>query len=301
MTTEAANANGVSSATATDNDFLTEGDKVKITAEVEPAGSRYDYAPSPRTRVPVALLPGLFASEWIWDSTSARLRAEGFGVIRLLDPLAAHDWGPGRIEQLRSNLCAALDEHAVERCTLCGNSLGGLVALDFARHYPERADALVVSGAPGLEPEINLGIGTPRQVSREFVLRLAEKLFHDPGCVTEDMIRRTADVLSDRHRVVNVVRALRASREYPIQDVLPKIRCPVLLLWGENDRVTPVEYWKPWSSALDTLHLQAIPHCGHSPMIERPQVFNELLLAFLRSRSYMDGVRTARQGETLRV
>ena len=255
-----------------------------VTGRIEPAGFRYDYAPSSRTNASVALLPGLFAGEWIWESTSARLRAEGFGVIRLLDPLAILDWGSGGIQDLRPTLCAVLDEHAVERCTLCGNSLGGLVALDFARHYPQRVDSLVVSGAPGLEPQINLGIGTPRQVSREFVLRLMENLFHDPRCATEDMIQRIADVLSERHRFVNVVRALKATREYPIQDVLPEIRCPVLLAWGENDRVTPVEYWKLWARALDTLHLQTIPQCGHSPMIERPQVFNELLLGFLRRR-----------------
>ena len=253
-------------------------------AGIEPAGFRYDYAPSSRTKASVALLPGLFAGEWLWESTSARLRAEGFGVIRLLDPLAVLDWRSGGIEDLRPALCAVLDEHAVERCTLCGNSLGGLVALDFARHYPQRVDSLVVSGAPGLEPEINLGIGTPRQISREFVLRLVENLFHDPRRATEDMIQRTADVLSERHHFANAVRALKASREYPLEDILPEIRCPVLLAWGENDRVTPVEYWKLWARALDTLHLQTIPQCGHSPMLERPRVFNELLLGFLRRR-----------------
>jgi pimeloyl-ACP methyl ester carboxylesterase len=255
-----------------------------ITTGIEPAGFRYDYAPSSRKKASVALLPGLFAGEWIWESTNARLRAEEYSVIRLLDPVVAFDWRSGGIEDLRPTLCAVLDQHAVERCTLCGNSLGGLVALDFARHYPERVDSLVVSGAPGLEPEINLGIGTPREVSREFVLRLVENLFHDPGRATEDMIQRTADVLSDRRHFVNAVRALKAPREYPILDVLPEIRCPVLLTWGENDRVTPVENWKPWARALDTLHLQTIPQCGHSPMIERPQVFNELLLGFLRRR-----------------
>jgi len=266
------------------NEECVNAGKVTVTAGIEPAGLRYDYAPSSRTNAPVALLPGLFAGEWMWESTSARLRAEGFGVIRLRDPLAVLDWGSGGIEDLRPTLCAVLDQHAVERCTLCGNSLGGLVALDFARHYPQRVDSLVVSGAPGLEPEINLGIGTPRQISREFVLRLVENLFHDPRRATEDMIQRTADVLSERHHFANAVRALKASREYPIQDALAEIQCPVLLAWGENDRVTPVEYWKLWARSLDTLHLQTIPQCGHSPMIERPRVFNELLLGFLRRR-----------------
>src|SRR2546430_7409416 len=42
-------------------------------------------------------------------------------------------------------------------------------------------------------------------------------------------IERTADVLSERHHFANAVRALKASREYPLEDVLPQIRCPVLL------------------------------------------------------------------------
>src|SRR5207302_8514081 len=152
------------------NEECVNAGKVTVTAGIEPAGLRYDYAPSSRTNAPVALLPGLFAGEWMWESTSARLRAEGFGVIRLRDPLAVLDRGSGGIEHLRPTLCAVLDQHAVERCTLCGNSLAGLVAQDFARHYPQRVDSWVLIGAPALGPEITLGTRTHRHVSPEFVV-----------------------------------------------------------------------------------------------------------------------------------
>jgi 2-hydroxy-6-oxonona-2,4-dienedioate hydrolase len=253
-----------------------------ITAQLDPSGLRYDYARPERADAWVVLLPGLFAGEWMWDPTSTRLRDEGFGVLRLLDPLAVFDWSAGGLDELRVGVRAVLDAHSVERATLCGNSLGGLVALDFARHHGDRVELLVVSGAPGLEPEVNLEIGTPRRAPHELVARLAERLFHDPARVTEDMIRRSTALLSERRHVANIVRALKAARAYRVQDVLPEVRCRVLLLWGESDRVTPAAYWDPWARMQENLELRTIPECGHSPMIERPDVFNELLLDFLR-------------------
>jgi 2-hydroxy-6-oxonona-2,4-dienedioate hydrolase len=253
-----------------------------VTVAVEPSKFRYDYAPHGRADASVVLLPGLFAGEWIWDAANRRLREEGFGVLRLLDPLAVFDWGAGRIEDLRAALRAVLDAGSVERGTLCGNSLGGLVALDFARHHPDRVASLVVSGAPGLEPEMNLMSGMPRRATRELVGRLADTLFHDPGRVTEDMIQRATELLSERRHLGNIVRALKAARAYRVPDVLPEVRCRVLLLWGQNDRVTPAADWEPWARRLPNFEFRTIPECGHSPMIERPDVFNELLLDFLR-------------------
>ena len=253
-----------------------------ITVEAGPSGLRYDYAPAGRANASVSLLPGLLAGDWLWSFVSSRLREEEFGVVRLLDPLAVFDWETCGIEDLRAALRAVLDARSVERSTLCGNSLGGLVALDFARHHPDRVESLVVSGAPGLEPEIDLGLGSPRRVTRDLLVRLGEKLFHDPGRVTDDMIQRTAELLSERRHVGRFLRALKATREYPVRDVLPEIRCPALLLWGQSDQVTPAAYWEPWVQRLENFEFRTIPECGHSPMIERPDAFSEILVDFLR-------------------
>src|ERR687887_2034467 len=101
----------------------------------------------------------------MWDSVTRRLQDEVYGVLRLLDPLVVFDWAAGGIADLRAALRAVLNERAVERSALCGNSLGALVALDFARHHPDRVESVVASGAPGLEPELNLGIRVPRRAT----------------------------------------------------------------------------------------------------------------------------------------
>ena len=65
------------------------------------------------------------------------------------------------------------------------------------------------------------------------------------------------------------------------QDKLLRASCPVLLLWGTNDIVTPVTEWEGQLHLLKSVVLKKIPECGHVPMIEKPSEFNAELLAFL--------------------
>ena len=260
---------------------------------------RHDYAPGSEPGGPVVFLPALFAGDWIWEPTAARLRAHGFGVIRLLDPLVQYDWASGGIEELRAALRVILDQHGVERAMLCGNSLGALMALDFARAYPGRVEGVVVSGAPGLEPERSTApeaghpghaaphvapapptSPAPRWIMREFVSQMLEHLSYDPRLATP-LYRQTNGGISERQRLVTLVRARKAARAYPLARILPDIRCRVFLVWGESDRITPLAWWHPWPQTHPLFEVRTIPRCGHSPMFERPDVFSELLMGFL--------------------
>ena len=243
----------------------------------------YEYVLGRPERAPVVLLTGLFAGAWMWDETCTHLSARGFGLVRLLEALAASDETAAGMATLRAALQAVLERLQLPRVTLCGNSFGALVALDFATHHAESVTSLVLSGAPGLSPEADVGTGMPRSVRREHVVALAQRLFHDPTRVTPAMIDRTHALLSDRRHVANVVRALRAARRYPIAEALSRVACPTLLVWGEHDRVTPGEPWKQVARTTARAAFHAVPACGHSPMIERPREFNRILLEFLAS------------------
>jgi len=140
----------------------------------------------------------------------------------------------------------------------------------------------VLSGAPGLEDGVNLGIGTPRAATREFVNRLVDVLFYDRSGVTDDMIERTRTVFADKGRLFNVVRALRAARRYPARAALAALECPVLMIWGANDGVTPPAEWERYAGGMARGEFRTIPDCGHVPMLERPDEFNRLLLDFVR-------------------
>jgi 2-hydroxy-6-oxonona-2,4-dienedioate hydrolase len=248
---------------------------------VESHRLHYEYAPAKRTRPPVVLLPGLFAGGWMWDETWAALTERGFGAVVLPDALAALDATSEGVATLRAALKQLLDRLDLHRVSVCGNSFGALAALDFAAHEPQAVEALALSGAPGLSPDVDVGIGVPRQVHRGHVVELARRMFHDPARATPVMIDRTHALLSEPRHVRTVVRALRAVRDYPVADALSRLSCRTLLAWGANDAITPAA---PWRRAARTVHrctFRLVPRCGHSPMIERPREFSRILLEFL--------------------
>jgi len=94
------------------------------------------------------LLPGLYAGAWIWKPVREHLATIGYSVLQMMEPFAALDTKAISIEVLRRMLINALDDHGISQAVLCGNSLGSLVALDTARHHPDRVKAIVMSGCP---------------------------------------------------------------------------------------------------------------------------------------------------------
>lgn len=246
---------------------------------------RLERALGDTRRPSVVLLPGLIAGGWMWDATWAALSDEGFDAVRLLDPLAAIHATADGVVALRGALQSTLDRLALDRYAVCGNSLGGLVALDLACHIPDRVAAVVIGGTPGLEEGRNLEAGAPRTVTRDYLGRLASRLFHDRTRVTPDMLDRTYHVLSERGHVRNVVRGLRAARAYDVRGALERVRCPALFVWGEHDRVTPPDAWRAAAAHMSRCEFRTVPDTGHSPMIERPEEFNRILLPFLRENA----------------
>ena len=95
-----------------------------------PNERRYEYFRC-NPGAPIVQLPGAFAGGWMWEETWTCLRRGGFSVLRLLDAFAVSDHASD-IGPARATVKALLDRVAPARYVLCGNSLGGLVALDFA-------------------------------------------------------------------------------------------------------------------------------------------------------------------------
>jgi pimeloyl-ACP methyl ester carboxylesterase len=232
---------------------------------------------------PVVLLPGLFAGGWIWQETWDYLVARGHAALSPADPLALAPGAPDSMVGLREQLHETLARYGAREWVLCGNSLGGLVALDYAAHFPGQVRAVVASGAPGLAGDMTLGIAhAGRKLTREVAHAIAGKLFYDRSRLRDEVIDRTYAALSKPRDLLNMVRLLKAARDYGAARILPAIRCKVLLLWGANDPVTPVGDWEENLHLLADARLRSIERCGHAPMIERPEEFNEALFGFLR-------------------
>ena len=62
---------------------------------------------------------------------------------------------------------------------------------------------------------------------------------------------------------------------------LPKINQKTCIIWGENDKVTPPKVGKEFHEKIPNSDIFWIPKCGHAPMIEQPEKFNQILTDWL--------------------
>lgn len=261
---------------------MTPAKSAKATPDVE----RFEFVRGPREAPPIVLLPGLFAGAWIWKYTWDHLIAAGYSVLQLLEPFALFDARLSSIDELRRMLVRELDEHEISSAVLCGNSLGALVALDAARHHPDRVEAALISGCPGLTETPNLGLSRSGDMSRENADRIAEQLFHDRSAISEEMIEKCHALARDRRCAANMMRYVLAIRKYDVRACLAQIQCELLMVWGTEDRIAPVEDWERILHLAARASMHKLAQCGHSPMLEQPDEFNVILTAFLRERSH---------------
>ena len=87
-----------------------------------------------------------------------------------------------------------------------------------------------------------------------------------------------------RNGAPRVVQAARASKHRNIEGYLPTIHVPTCIIWGEEDRITPLEVAQRFHALMPESDLFLVPRCGHAPMLEQPETFNRILEAWLLQR-----------------
>jgi pimeloyl-ACP methyl ester carboxylesterase len=193
------------------------------------------------------------------------------------------------VEDMAFHYVELFDALGLEEVVLGGVSLGGWIAAEFAVRWPERVKKLWLSGAPGLWveekplPDLFRYIeGTP-----ENRRRLRELLFHDPdGYMANLVIVEEPDEerMVAGYQAMTVLARLVWERPYNprLASRLHRVGCPVLLLWGDSDRLVPPAYAEAYRQHLPQAELKLIPHCGHLAMFEKEHEFVGAVTAFCR-------------------
>lgn len=237
--------------------------------------------PAEPGRHTVVLINGLFGGGWIWSPVVSRLTELGYGTVITAEPLAAHLTSES-IPALLQSISLLIDTLPEPFPILCGNSLGALVAMELAAAEPARWAGVIMSGAPGLGAEQNPdGFGSAlRTPSLKLGDLLADRLIHDKALITPELVRRCTDALTPRI-MLRAGRALRATRGYDARPLLGCIDAPVLLICGACDEVSSSAEWRAAVPMFPDADYVEIAGAGHSPMLERPDVFSELLASWL--------------------
>ena len=123
----------------------------------------------------------------------------------------------------------------------------------------------------GVETFFKLAVRNRALITKDFV-ELYYDIFSQPGF--------QKSFLRILRQIVNV-RGARAEILDPIMKNLHKIIQPVLIIWGEKDRVLPLKHGYIGQKKLPNAHLKIMDGCGHIPFFEQAEEFNGAVLSFL--------------------
>lgn len=172
----------------------------------------------------------------------------------------------------------------LQNVILLGNSLGGHVGLVFVTSHPEMIKALVLTGSSGLY-ENSFGGSFPKRENYDFIKEKVEFTFYDPATATKDLVDEVFETVNDRSKVIKILAMAKSAIRHNMANDLNKIKIPVALIWGKNDKITPPEVAEEFNTLLPDSELTWIDKCGHAPMMEQPREFNEILNKFLKKIS----------------
>ncbi len=225
------------------------------------------------------LLHGLMGALSNWEQVIEKFSKEYRVIIPML-PIYDLPLLTTGVKSLSKYVHKFITYKKLSNVTLLGNSLGGHVALIYCLAHPGVAKALVLTGSSGLY-ENAFGGSFPRRENYDFVKEKVEYTFYDPKTATKDLVDEVFATVNDRHRVIRILAMAKSAIRHNMSKDVHKIHIPVLLVWGRNDKITPPEVAEEFNRLLPDSELHWIDQCGHAPMMERPEEFNEILAGFL--------------------
>lgn len=228
-------------------------------------------------QAPLVLLHGMFGGLSNFDPLIRRMEAHTIYVP--LIPLYTFDREQLTIPQLAAWLDKFCNSCNINVPVLLGNSMGGHVALEYARLYPSKLSGMVLAGSSGLF-ENDFGSTNPKRNDRDYIRKRAALTFYD-DIVTEELVDEIMEVTQSPEKLPKLLQIARSTHTYNMEDELAGITTPTLLVWGKNDIVTPPEVARTFKEKLPDAQLKWIDKCGHAPMLERPDEFVRHLNDFL--------------------
>ena len=236
------------------------------------------------------LLHGLMGQMHHWDAVLDNL-AGGRRGIALDLPVFPRRPMEASLDALARHVIDFMDALEIPRAVVGGNSLGGHVALRVALEHGERVSGIVLTGSSGLF-ERGFSSGVPHRPDRRWVREKMEEVFFDRSLVTEGWVDEAHRVVTTPTSALRVLRLARDARRDNLEARLGRIRVPALLVWGRDDRITPLDVGERFRDLIPEARLVCLPRCGHAPMLEHPERFAQVV------DDWLDATRERRSAGT---
>jgi len=232
------------------------------------------------TGEPLVLLHGLFGAMSNFRSLIEYFRNYNNVIVPIL-PLLEMDILHTSVGGLAKFVNKFLEARNLEKVHLLGNSLGGHVALVHTLKNPERIRSLILTGSSGLF-ENGMGDSYPKRGDYDYIRKKTELTFYDPKTATKELVDEVYSITNNRLKAIKIIALAKSAIRNNLGEELNQIKQPTLLVWGNNDTITPPFVGKEFNKLIPNSELYFVDKCGHAPMMEVPEEFNAILHKFLK-------------------
>jgi 2-hydroxy-6-oxonona-2,4-dienedioate hydrolase len=229
---------------------------------------------------PLMLLHGLFGALSNFGDLIEYFRNHYKVVVPLL-PLFDLDILHTSVSGLEKFVHKFIEAKGYSNIHLLGNSLGGHVALLHVLKHSEKIKSLILTGSSGLF-ENGMGDTYPKRGDYEYIRKKTELTFYDPAMATKELVDEVYDIVNSRIKVIKIIALAKSAIRNNLGEEISQIQQPTLLIWGNNDTITPPFVGKEFKKLIPNSELHFVDLCGHAPMMERPEEFNQILHKFLK-------------------
>jgi len=240
---------------------------------------------------PIVLLHGYLESQEIWYSFAEKLKKNGHRLITLDLPghgLSGVKGDTHSMEFQAGAVLAVLNDLKIEKCVLVGHSMGGYVALTFAKNFSERLAGLCLFHSTpnpdsdekraSREREIELVKGGKIELIAKTNISLA--FARENHKKLEEQIEE-ATIIAMETEPDGIIACLRGMQSRPdTNDMLKKLKLPVLLIFGKKDSYIPEEVAQAMAQHFSQHQTVFLENSGHMGFIEEEAKSLELISAF---------------------
>ena len=247
---------------------------------------------------PLVLVMGYRLSSVAWPPAFVEALARWFTVITLdnrgtgLSDKPVHGYA---IANLAGDIQGLLDELEIPSVHLLGYSMGGAIAQEFVRQFPERVQSLILCAtmcggtrATYAKPSVTRVMReidglSPEQIARRiWKVTYAPDYLHRHQALAEDQTRREIALPTPLH---SADLQFQAFAEFDGSKALAKITCPTLVLTGDLDELIPPQNSAMVASLIPSARLAIIPGGGHRVLWESTEECIDLISGFIRLAS----------------
>ena len=232
----------------------------------------------------ILLMHGSGLTHIVWSFHEQFYSTQGFNVLSVDLPGHGNSEGPSlkSIEEISDWIKSLMEKLKIEKITIIGHSQGSLVGIDFAARYPKLISRLVLVAGSYRMP-VNQDLINYAEAGDEKAILLMMKWGYEgsKAFIGGNPVKKIINSSREIREILAV--DLNACNNYKDgKESLGKINCPTLCIFGDLDKMVPVEVGNKMASMIKNSKKKVISNCGHMIIFEKALEMRKIVKEFLK-------------------